>query len=313
MFTYDVPLRWLDLDAQGHVNNGKLVDVLQEARVAFTLAGPIAHLLGNGIIVVGHRVEYLRAVDFAASVLRVELQVGKVTPARFTLGYEVFADAVLVARAQTVCCLFDFEAQRPHRLEAEDRAFLSSLSTEVVELPDLGSWSVGERAHVTPLNVRWSDLDSYGHVNNVRFYDYVGEARVRLMAGLLPGPSIRGNGEGPEHTWLVARQDLSYLGQLAFTLEVRDASPDGGSGGPGEVHGVGVVNGAMHHAVGAPHPDATLTVSTTHGALVAAITSGRLDQLAEDAATTIDGDVSVLERLSDRLDTFELFFPIVTP
>ena len=32
------------------------------------------------------------------------------TPARFTLGYEVFADAVLVARAQTVCCLFDFEA-----------------------------------------------------------------------------------------------------------------------------------------------------------------------------------------------------------
>lgn len=219
MFTYDVPLRWLDLDAQGHVNNGKLVDVLQEARVAFTLAGPIAHLLGNGIIVVGHRVEYVRAVDFAASVLRVELQVGKVTPARFTLGYEVFADAVLVARAQTVCCLFDFEAQRPHRLEAEDRAFLSSLSTEVVELPDLGSWSVGERAHVTPLNVRWSDLDSYGHVNNVRFYDYVGEARVRLMAGLLPGPSIRGNGEGPEHTWLVARQDLSYLGQLAFTLE----------------------------------------------------------------------------------------------
>lgn len=101
--------------------------------------------------------------------------------------------------------------------------------------------------------------------------------------------------------------------QLAFTLEVRDASPGGGSGGPGEVHGVGVVNGAMHHAVGAPHPDATLTVSTTHGALVAAVTSGRLDQLAEDAATTIDGDVSVLARLSDRLDTFELFFPIVTP
>lgn len=100
---------------------------------------------------------------------------------------------------------------------------------------------------------------------------------------------------------------------LAFTLEVRDASPDGGSGGPGELHAVGVTNGALHHRRGAPHRDAELTVETTHAALVAAIVSGRLEQLVEDAETTVDGDVSVLVRLSDLLDGFELFFPIVTP
>ncbi|MBS1839199.1 MAG: MBL fold metallo-hydrolase [Actinobacteria bacterium] len=101
--------------------------------------------------------------------------------------------------------------------------------------------------------------------------------------------------------------------RLAFTLEVRDASPDGGAAGCGEVHAVGVANGALHHAVGAPHPEATLHVSTTHAALVAAISAGRLEQLDEDGRATLDGDRSVLVRLSDLLDSFELFFPIVTP
>ena len=37
----------------------------------------------------------------------------------------------------------------------------------------------------TWLGVRWSDLDSYGHVNNVKFYDYVQEARVAIMTATL--------------------------------------------------------------------------------------------------------------------------------
>ena len=40
-----VPLRWVDLDAQGHANNAAIVDYLQEARVDFLLTGPNAHLL----------------------------------------------------------------------------------------------------------------------------------------------------------------------------------------------------------------------------------------------------------------------------
>jgi alkyl sulfatase BDS1-like metallo-beta-lactamase superfamily hydrolase len=101
--------------------------------------------------------------------------------------------------------------------------------------------------------------------------------------------------------------------ELAFTLEVRDAASDGGGGGAGEVHAVGLSNGALHHRRGGPHPDATATVSTTHVALVAAITSGRLEQLADDPDSTVEGDVGVLVQLSDLLDQFELFFPIVTP
>lgn len=100
---------------------------------------------------------------------------------------------------------------------------------------------------------------------------------------------------------------------LAFTLEVLDAAADGGAGGQGERHAVGVANGALHHRKGEAHPGATLTVTTTHAALVAAISTGRIDHLATDGVSKLVGDESVLGRLSDLLDSFELFFPIVTP
>lgn len=36
-----------------------------------------------------------------------------------------------------------------------------------------------------PVLVRWSDIDSYDHVNNVRYFDYLQEARIAFLAQLL--------------------------------------------------------------------------------------------------------------------------------
>lgn len=35
-----------------------------------------------------------------------------------------------------------------------------------------------------PVLVRWSDIDSYDHVNNVRYFDYLQEARIAFLAQL---------------------------------------------------------------------------------------------------------------------------------
>ncbi|WP_052462593.1 acyl-CoA thioesterase [Nigerium massiliense] len=219
-FQLEVPLRWLDLDAQGHVNNGKVVDLLQEARVDFTLAGPLAHLLGDGIVVVSHTVEYLGSILFSRRPLRVDLRVVEVRAAQFTIGYDVFDGDRLVVRARTVCCVYDFEVGRPTRLGTAERDYLRSIQEDTDDgLRDIGSWTIGHAAHVCPVRLRWSDLDSYGHVNNVRFYDFVGEARVKLMAELLDGESIRSSTAEPEHSWLVARQDLRYQSQIEFRTE----------------------------------------------------------------------------------------------
>ncbi|MFI5728641.1 acyl-CoA thioesterase [Kribbella sp. NPDC051587] len=36
-----------------------------------------------------------------------------------------------------------------------------------------------------PVLVRWSDIDSYDHVNNVRYFDYLQEARIAFLSHLV--------------------------------------------------------------------------------------------------------------------------------
>jgi alkyl sulfatase BDS1-like metallo-beta-lactamase superfamily hydrolase len=113
---------------------------------------------------------------------------------------------------------------------------------------------------------------------------------------------------------------LQYLGvrldgpragdrSLGITLEVTDGAEDGGA----VMFSVGLRHGALHHTRGRPHPTPDVTVRTPKAALVAAMAAGRLDQLVGADGVDLDGRAEVLGELSDLLDTFELFFPIVTP
>jgi alkyl sulfatase BDS1-like metallo-beta-lactamase superfamily hydrolase len=95
----------------------------------------------------------------------------------------------------------------------------------------------------------------------------------------------------------------------AITLEVTDGGADGGP----EQYAVGLRHGALHHTRGRRHHDADVVVRTTKAALVAAVAAGRLDQLRSADGVQVEGRPEVLAQLSDLFDTFELFFPIVTP
>ncbi len=61
------------------------------------------------------------------------------------------------------------------------------------------------------VSARCQDLDSYGHVNNVKFYDYIQEARIALINETVHWPA--------ETVWMVARQDVDYLAPLDFRTE----------------------------------------------------------------------------------------------
>lgn len=208
-----VPVRWADLDAQDSLpqrwaNDAVILDYLQEARVDFLLRGPNAHLLGGGIIVVEHQVEYLAPIRSGTEYVEVGLSVAGVGAARFTVGYRVHAGDERVARARTLLCNYDFAAQRPARWADAERAWFTQRAAPLEPLRDVGAFEVGERCHRHRFVVRWSDMDAYGHANNTRFYDYVAEARV----GMLGVPS-RGS------AWLVVRQDMRYVGQIEHRLE----------------------------------------------------------------------------------------------
>ncbi|MVA77676.1 hypothetical protein GC722_16875 [Auraticoccus sp. F435] len=217
------PLRWGDMDAQAHLNNGVYVDYLQEARVDFLTRSEVGEMLGGagpagpagrGVLVVGHQVEYLRPLAWSAEPLQVRLDVHEVGGARFSIGYLVGDPDEPAVRARTVLAPFDLRAGRVLRLTPEQRAFFAARCVPAEPLRALPRVRFAdEEGMAVPLRVRWSDLDSYGHVNNVRFYDYVQEGRLRLLSGLGEQAAVRGR------TWLVVRQDVDYRAQLGYRTE----------------------------------------------------------------------------------------------
>jgi len=59
-----------------------------------------------------------------------------------------------------------------------------------------------------PVLVRWSDIDSYDHVNNVRYFDYLQEARIAFLA------QVAGVGAGDffaEYPCVLVSQTVDYL------------------------------------------------------------------------------------------------------
>jgi len=207
---YRCPLRWSDQDAQGHINNVVVVDYLQEARVDFLLSSPLADMLTAGVLVVSHQVEYLRPIEFSTEPIRVELWADSVGAARFAISYELFAGAAPehpVARARTVITPFDLTANTIRRLTVDERALLADAAEPAIELRPLARIELPANAFVWPCRVRWSDLDAYGHVNNVKFFEFLQESRIATIA-----PAWQ-----PDQTWLLVRQDLEYRTPLDFS------------------------------------------------------------------------------------------------
>ena len=212
-FVYRSPRRWGDLDAQGHVNNAVYLDHLQDARVAFLHAGApgLADMLDTGVLVVAHQVEYLAPVGYSLEPLTVSTWIDVLGASRFVVGYEVFDGETLAARARTTLVPYDLAAGAVRRLNPIERAAFEAHLDPAEPLRPLPKVGVGEGAARYALTVRWSDLDAFGHVNNVKFYDYVQEARVAVMtAGLDWSTGV---------VWSVARQDLDHVAPLDFRPE----------------------------------------------------------------------------------------------
>ncbi|HEX7211221.1 MAG TPA: thioesterase family protein [Propionibacteriaceae bacterium] len=212
-YTHGCPMRWGDMDVQGHINNAAYLDYLQEARVAFLLSGsPVLHqLLDSGVLVVSHQLEYLKPVAFSERPLVIGLWVDAIGGSRFSIGYEIFDGDDLAARARTAVVPFDLASNALRRLTPEERDALGQALEPAEPLRPLPKAVVPADVHRYRLDVRWSDLDSYGHVNNVKYYDYVQEARINFMTNTI--------GWDPGAVWVVVRQDIEYAKPLDFRID----------------------------------------------------------------------------------------------
>ncbi|GAA5123586.1 hypothetical protein GCM10023339_43710 [Alloalcanivorax gelatiniphagus] len=221
---YRCPLRWADLDLLGHVNNVTYVDYLQEARVdMFRTHAPDSRAedLAEGVVVVRHEVTYVSSLEFGFEPVAIECWVTEIRAASFTMAYEVFeedeaGERTVFLRARTVLTPYVFATERPRRLHDSEREALSTLlePDEPVRPPSAPEVVEVAGGHY-PVHVRFSDVDVYGHVNNVKYFEYFQEARIQLLVA-------HGRELGDDYHLVVAQTDVDYKRPILFRPEPYD-------------------------------------------------------------------------------------------
>jgi acyl-CoA thioester hydrolase len=99
----EVPIRWSDMDAYGHINNVQIVRILEEARIAAFgpprgaglpgMAPPVPLFNevpeGTLALVVEHKIRYVRTLEYRNVPALVQLWIGAVKGASFDIHYLV--------------------------------------------------------------------------------------------------------------------------------------------------------------------------------------------------------------------------------
>lgn len=245
-------MRWADMDMLQHVNNVTYVDYLQEARIDMFAAHPEftgGAELAQGVVVVRHELEFAAPLTFRNAPVAVDAWITEIRSGSFTMASEIYDETpqgrVVYLRASTVLAPVDFAAGGPRRIAPAERALLERYLEPSEQRGPVTS--AGASRHVYPVKVRWSDVDAYRHVNNVKYIEYFQEARIAYTMAMhqrgdefgdivvartdvdFRRPMLFRSEPYEVHTW------ISHVGNTSFTFasEIREGSP--ASGGPGEV------------------------------------------------------------------------------
>ncbi len=142
MLFVEIPLRWGDMDAYGHINNVQIVRLMEEARVMVfgVPAGtgdldassqqPQVDLLAgvaDGVmtLIAEHTVKYRRQLPYRGKPIRVEVGVEKVKGASVEIYYRFYDDDVVAVQASTTMVFVNEATGMPVRLTDQQRAALA--------------------------------------------------------------------------------------------------------------------------------------------------------------------------------------------
>lgn len=68
--------------------------------------------------------------------------------------------------------------------------------------------------HSLRLQVRWGDMDAFGHVNNAEYLRYFEQSRIEWLEGI--GYPLSGKGTGP----ILAKVSVTYLKPIVYPTEM---------------------------------------------------------------------------------------------
>ena len=122
-FTIDVPVRFRDTDAMGHVNNAVFLTYLEEARLHF-VASLLPQLIEAGLIMARAECDYVRPITVPAGPVTVTMWVDHVGRSSFALASTIEQAGQVVARARNVIVAYDYASGSSRPLTDTDRAGL---------------------------------------------------------------------------------------------------------------------------------------------------------------------------------------------
>ena len=126
-FECHMPLRWSDQDLNGHINNARIVTLMEEARILWLNQGAAAEGLQSfqsPKVVAALTVEYLRPVNYGDELLLL-LDISSISSGSFTVRYSAIQQSTPVFRGSTVLVPLERESNRPRKLTPAETAYLS--------------------------------------------------------------------------------------------------------------------------------------------------------------------------------------------
>lgn len=128
-YSVEVPFRWSDMDAYGHVNNVQFMRMLEDARVLGfgDWFGTERTMLDTGVLVAHHSVDYRLPMTYHYRPALVSMWVSRISGASFDLAYEVREapgpdgpDDTVYCVAETVLAAYDLATSRTRRLTPDE-------------------------------------------------------------------------------------------------------------------------------------------------------------------------------------------------
>ncbi|UVI36495.1 acyl-CoA thioesterase [Brevibacterium spongiae] len=120
-FELSPEVRWSDQDLLGHVNNARMITLIEECRVRWMHEIRAGHITGGGLLVARQTIDYLIPVMYGPE-LKMTVTVKKLGNSSFTVNTRGDQDGRQVFDHDCVLVHIDRETQKPAPLTPELRA-----------------------------------------------------------------------------------------------------------------------------------------------------------------------------------------------
>ncbi|SMX99587.1 acyl-CoA thioester hydrolase [Brevibacterium iodinum ATCC 49514] len=120
-FELSPEVRWSDQDLLGHVNNARMITLIEECRVRWMHEIRAGHITGGGLLVARQTIDYLVPVMYGPE-LKMTVTVKKLGNSSFTINTRGDQDGRQVFDHDCVLVHIDRDSQKPTPLTPELRA-----------------------------------------------------------------------------------------------------------------------------------------------------------------------------------------------